>query len=184
MAAELRWARAGDVDALLAIEEAVFRTDRLRRESFRRLVASKSAAVLVAEVAGTVAGYCITLFRANSSGARLYSIAVDPGQSGRGVGRMLLEAAEREAQARGRRSLRLEVRQDNPRAIAIYGKSRFQITGSQADYYEDGMTAVRMGKRLGVDGAVAAHRVKAKETKKAGASFSRPTDKFPRRAPL
>jgi len=183
MAAELRPARAGDVDALLAIEEAVFRTDKLSRASFRRLVASASAAVLVAEADGQVAGYCILLFRANSSTARLYSIAVGPGRSGRGIGRMLLEAAEQEAQARGRRSLRLEVREDNPRAIAIYGQSGFQITGSQLDYYEDGMTAVRMGKELVRDEAVAA-RVRSKETKKAGASFSRRTDKIPRRVPL
>jgi len=183
MAAELRWARAGDVDALLAIEDAVFETDKLSRSSFRRLIVSQSAAVVVAEAEGRVAGYCVVLFRANSSVARLYSIAVDPAQSGRGIGRMLLEAAEREARARGRDSLRLEVRQDNPRAIAIYGKSHFQITGSQADFYEGRMTAVRMAKGLVRDDTVAT-RVTGQETKRGGASFSQPKDKLPRRATL
>jgi ribosomal-protein-alanine acetyltransferase len=183
MAAELRPARAGDVDALLAIEEAVFRTDRLSRASFRRLVASASVAVLVAEADGRIAGYCILLFRANSPVARLYSIAVGPGQSGRGIGRMLIAAAEREARARSCSALRLEVREDNPRAIAIYRQSGFQITGSQPDYYEDGMTAVRMAKGLVLDDAVAG-RVAGKETKRGGASFSRRTDKTPRRATL
>lgn len=183
MAAELRPARASDVDALLAIEEAVFRTDRLSRASFRRLVASASASVLVAEADGRVVGYCILLFRSNSAVARLYSIAVGPGQSGRGIGRMLIAAAEREARACSCSALRLEVREDNPRAIAIYGQSGFQVTCRQPDYYEDGMTAVRMHKQLGVDDAVAG-RVTGKETKRGGASFSRPTDKLPRRATL
>lgn len=183
MAAELRPARAGDVDALLAIEEAVFGTDRLSRASFRRLVASASAAVLVADADGKVAGYCIVLLRANSPAARLYSIAVGPGRSGRGIGRMLIEAAERKARARSCSALHLEVREDNPRAIAIYGQSGFQITGSQPDYYEDGMTAVRMAKGLVHDDAVAG-RVTGKETKQGGASFARRTSKIPRRATL
>lgn len=180
MAAELRPARAGDVDALLAIEEAVFRTDRLSRESFRRLIASKSAAVIVAARDGRVAGYCTVLFRANSPTARLYSIAVGPGQSGRGIGRMLIAAAEREARARSCNALRLEVREDNPRAIAIYRKSGFRTTGSQADYYEDAMTAVRMDKQLGADNG-AAGRVTGKETNRGGESFAQRTDKIPRR---
>jgi ribosomal protein S18 acetylase RimI-like enzyme len=183
MAAELRPARAGDVDALLAIEEAVFPTDRLSRSSFRRLIASSSAAVLVGDVYGSVAGYCIVLFRANSSTARLYSIAVGPGQSGRGIGRMLIDGAKREAGARCCSVLRLEVREDNPRAIAIYGQSGFQMTGSQADYYEDGMTAVRMAMGLVRDDTVAT-RVTGRETKRGGASFSQPKDKLPRRATL
>jgi len=38
----------------------------------------------------------------------------------------------------------LEVREDNRRAISIYEKAGFQRVGEEPNYYEDGMTAVRM----------------------------------------
>lgn len=148
MVADIRLARASDVDALLAIENAVFRTDRLSRRSFKQLSASATAAVLVAEMAGEIAGYCVLLFRITVPSARLYSIATAPGFSGRGAGRGLIEAAERETLSRGKRSLRLEVRQDNSRAISIYKKAGYLPIGSTSGYYADGMTAIRLEKNL------------------------------------
>ncbi|MCX7304630.1 MAG: N-acetyltransferase [Hyphomicrobiales bacterium] len=183
MAADIRPARASDVDALLAIENAVFETDRLTRSSLRRLTMSGSAAVIVAEVEASVAGYCILLLRKGAAAARLYSLAVGPGHSGRGIGRMLVKAAEREALARGRRSLRLEVREDNPRAVAIYRQAGFIRTGSRPGYYQDGMAAICMNKLL-VEAASAVTGDRAKETSTGSASFSRLTEKTPRRASL
>ena len=131
MAADIRPARASDVDALLAIENAVFPTDRLKRQSFRRLIGRPSAAVLVAQVGGEVAGYCIVLFRAGNPAARLYSISTATEMAGQGLGRALIEAAERVAVERGKRSLRLEVRQDNERAVSIYRRAGFQADRQQ-----------------------------------------------------
>ncbi len=148
MAAHTRRSCAGDVDALLAIENAVFPTDRLSRRSLRRLVDSDSADVLVAEAGGEVAGYCIVLFRANTRSARLYSIAVAPGRAGRGLGRSLLDAAERAALLRRSRTIRLEVRADNDRAIAIYLRAGFRPAGTIANYYRDGATALKLEKDL------------------------------------
>jgi len=150
MAADIRPARASDVDALLAIEHAVFQTDRLSRRSFRRLIDRPSAALLVAEVGAALAGYCIVLFRTGSRTARLYSISTAPRMAGQGMGRMLIEAAEKAAIGRGKRSLRLEVREDNARAIAIYERAGFGMTGRTPDYYQDGTAAIRMEKELAV----------------------------------
>ncbi|HEY6633191.1 MAG TPA: GNAT family N-acetyltransferase [Rhizobiaceae bacterium] len=181
MAADIRPARASDVDALLAIENAVFPTDRLSGRSFRRLIASPSAAVLVADAGKGVAGYAVLLVRAGSPTARLYSIAAAPGVSGQGVGRALLGAAEREAARRGRRSLRLEVREDNARAIAIYRLAGFEPTGREADYYQDGMAAMRLKKELGGDAAASAGRG-GKGTFPGSAGLSRLAEKIPGRA--
>lgn len=148
MAAALRPARASDVDALLAIENAAFSTDRLHRSSFRRLIERTTAETLVAEVDGVIAGYAMVLFRTGSGVARLYSIASAPQFSGQGVGRRLLEAAEDAAFDHGRMLLRLEVREDNPRAIRIYEQSGYRRIGAEADYYEDGATAFRYEKVL------------------------------------
>src|SRR5690606_41992509 len=63
--------------------------------------------------------------------ARLYSIAVAPGFGGKGVGRALLDAAEKAAFDHDRMMLRLEVRQDNARAIAIYEKAGYHRIGQE-----------------------------------------------------
>ena len=181
MAADIRPARASDVDALLAIENAVFPTDRLSGRSFRRLIGSPSVVVLVADAGKRVAGYVVLLFRAGSTGARLYSIAAAPDHSGQGTGRALMAAAEREAARRGRSSLRLEVREDNARAIAIYRRAGFEPTGRQPDYYEDGMAAFRMKKELGGE-AVRPARRGGKQTLPARARLARLADKIPGRA--
>lgn len=183
MAADIRPARASDVDALLSIENAVFQTDRLSHRSFRGLIGGASAAVLVAEAGGRVVGYCVLLFREGSSTARLYSIATKLDSAGKGIGRALIDAAGDAATKRGRRSLRLEVREDNARAIAIYRQAGFAAIGSKPDYYEDGMTAIRMEKPL-PGGASKPRQRGAKATFASGGSFSRSAEKTPRRAPL
>ena len=184
MAADIRPARASDVDALLAIENAVFHTDRLSRRSFRRLIGRLSAAVLVAEGGGKVAGYCILLFRAGNPAARLYSIATAPDMAGQGLGRALIEAAERAAVERGKHSLRLEVRQDNERALSIYRRAGFRPVGSKPGYYQDGMTALRMEKSLAGAEPTASGNGNCKATVAAGGSFSRLIEQTPRRASL
>ena len=184
MAADIRPARASDVDALLAIENAIFSTDRLSRRSFRRLIGRPSAAVLVAEIGGKVAGYCILLFRAGNPAARLYSIATAPDMAGQGLGRALIEAAERAVVERGKHSLRLEVRQDNERALSIYRRAGFRPAGSKPGYYQDGMTALRMEKSLAGAEPAASGNGNGKAIFAAGGSFSRLIEQTPRRASL
>ena len=95
-------ARMTDIGALAALETASFQADRLSPRSFRRLAGSASAALRVARVGGELAGYCILLFRAGSTVARLYSLAVDPGHRGGGLAGRLVRDAERIARRRGR----------------------------------------------------------------------------------
>ncbi|OQM73535.1 peptidase C39 family protein [Manganibacter manganicus] len=148
MSVEVRTARASDVDALAAIENAVFSGDRISRRSFRLLIERETAETLIAESDGRVAGYAIVLFRKGSGMARLYSLAVAPDFSGKGVGRILLGVAEEIAFAHGRMLLRLEVREDNLRAIAIYERAGYRRIGRELDYYEDGQPALRYEKPL------------------------------------
>ena len=147
-APRIRAATPDDIDALSAIEEAVFATDRISRRSFRALIARPTAATLVAEDDGEVAGYAMILFRRGTGMARLYSLAVSPGRTGAGLGRRLLAAAEDAAKRHDRIMLRLEVREDNLGAIGLYRKSGYRQIGRIADYYEDGMAALRFEKRL------------------------------------
>ena len=147
--AKLRRGRVGDLSALLAIENAVFTVDLLSRRSLRHFLASPSASLIVAEHGGKPAGYALVLYPPRSGIARLYSIAVAPHVGGRGLGPLLLAAAETAARRRRRRAMRLEVHVHNTRAIARYEKSGYRLFGRRRDYYDDHADALRFEKPLG-----------------------------------
>jgi ribosomal protein S18 acetylase RimI-like enzyme len=113
---------------------------RVLREQFgparqRAEIGDPTAAWIVAETQGSVAGYAyLRNGRAPEIGipldpvelARFY---VDSVWHGRGVARPLMDAAVRQARKMGGRTLWLAVWQRNPRAIAFYRKYGFQIVG-------------------------------------------------------
>jgi ribosomal-protein-alanine N-acetyltransferase len=145
---EVRRAELGDLDALMALEQRVFDTDQLSRRSMRRLLESRTAAMVVAEQDGRLLGVAVVLFRTGSRVARLYSIAVAPPMSGQGIGTLLLGAAEARARARGCYCMRLEVHETNAVAIARYRKCGYRQFGQVDGYYEDGGDAFRFEKTL------------------------------------
>jgi ribosomal protein S18 acetylase RimI-like enzyme len=98
--AKLRPGRTRDIDALVALENAVFTTDNLSRRSFRHFLTSPKSSLIVAEESGKLAGYALVLYPARSTLARLYSIAVAPHIASRGIGPLLLAAAEAAAARR------------------------------------------------------------------------------------
>ena len=133
----LRTARAADLPDLLALE-ARFPGDRLSARQFRHHLGNPRARLRVATAAGRVAGYHLVLLRAGSAWARLYSIAVDPARRGQGLGRRLLRDAEAQARVAGARGLRLEVRQDNRAAVALYEAAGYRCLARLPRYYQDG----------------------------------------------
>ncbi|HWF94627.1 MAG TPA: peptidase C39 family protein [Xanthobacteraceae bacterium] len=147
-AVRLRKAVPADLEALDALEHRVFATDHLSRRSLRHFLGAPTAEVIVAEHDGELAGTAIVLFRPRSSVARLYSIAVAPHKGGRGIGPMLLAAAEAVAVERGCGTIRLEVHETNATAIARYRKSGYREFGRHPRYYEDGGDALRFEKPL------------------------------------
>jgi ribosomal-protein-alanine N-acetyltransferase len=144
----IRRARIADLPRLVALENAVFATDRMSARQWRHHVLSAKADVLVAERDGEIAGAAIVFFHADHRVARLYSIAVAPAARGVGLGEALLAAAEREARKRGRDRFRLEVRTDNAAARRLYERRGYRAFGAKAGYYEDGSDAVRYEKAL------------------------------------
>lgn len=148
-ALRIRPATHDDIDALLAIENAVFTTDRISRRSFRALINRPTAETIVAQdEANRIVGYAMLLFRKGTGLARLYSIGVAPDAKGKGVGKALLAKAEEAAKQHDRFLLRLEVREDNMPAISLYKRSGYRRIGVYEDYYEDHSRALRFEKRL------------------------------------
>lgn len=141
-----RSARPADLDELLRLE-AQFPGDRISRRQMR--LHARHAGGMRVLVEGTrLLGYALLLFRRRSRVARIYSLVVDAGQRGRGLGRELLADAEVLARRRGARALRLEVREDNAAARALYGAAGYREIARRAGYYEDGMDALRLEKPL------------------------------------
>jgi ribosomal protein S18 acetylase RimI-like enzyme len=141
--------RLRDLPGLVALERLVFATDIVSRRSFRHFLTSPQSSLIVAQESERLAGYALVLYPPRSKLARLYSIAVAPHISGRGIGPRLLAAAEQAAVRRGRRAMRLEVHEHNTRAIARYEKSGYRLFGRHRDYYDDHGDALRFEKPLG-----------------------------------
>jgi [ribosomal protein S18]-alanine N-acetyltransferase len=144
----IRPARRGDLDALFALERTAFTTDHLSRRQYFRHLHSRSARALAAVDDDGLLGKAIVFFHKGSDIARLYSIAVAERARGRGIAKALLGAVERVARTRGCLRLRLEVRQDNAGAIALYERSGYVRFAARAGYYEDGADAWRYEKAL------------------------------------
>ncbi len=133
----LRYARAADLPALLALEET-FPGDRMSARQFRHHLASTRALWQVAEADGRLIGYSLALLRRGTDRARLYSIVVDPAARGRGVARRLLAMTERAAAEAACTGMSLEVRQDNLAANALYADFGYRRVAALPGYYEDG----------------------------------------------
>lgn len=144
----IRRAEPTDLDALVALENRCFDGDRMSRRSYAAALRNPRAHILAAVKAGRLVGAAVVFLRSDSPAARLYSVAVDPGLRGRGLGARLLAAAERAARESGATSLRLEVKDRNKTALALYGKSGYGIIGRIAQYYNDGSDAQRLEKPL------------------------------------
>jgi ribosomal protein S18 acetylase RimI-like enzyme len=144
----IRRGKPADLDALWDLENSVFATDRMSRRSLRRLLASPSAAAIVAQSDGAIAGVAVVLFRVNSRIARLYSLAVVPKHTGRGIASALLAAAEKTARSRKCQWLRLEVHEKNHGAIKVYRRAGYYEFGRHHRYYQDRGHALRFEKQL------------------------------------
>jgi [ribosomal protein S18]-alanine N-acetyltransferase len=147
----IRRGKSADLDALWELEKEVFATDRMSRRSLRRLLASPSAVAMVAWADGAIMGVAIVLFRANSRVARLYSLAVAPKYTGRGIASALLATAEKIAIRRKSQSLRLEVHERNNGAIKVYRRAGYHEFGRYHHYYQDRGHALRFEKQLSDD---------------------------------
>lgn len=144
----IRSATLQDLDALLAIENQSFETDRISRRNFRYLLSRANAATLVEETDGLIRGYGMLLFHTGTSLARLYSYAVNPRDRRLGSGRRLVEACEQLALGHDCIALRLEVRPDNRASIELFRALGYRYLDIVSDYYEDHTEALRFEKLL------------------------------------
>ena len=139
---EIRPFHPRDLDRILEIEQASFGPDAWDRDLFLEYFRRCPDLFLVARRAHRIGGYIITC--AGSKDGELVSIAVDPGNRLRGLGRAMLD--ETLAQLRSRRvsTWWLMVATDNQPAIHFYENYGFVRTRRSKRYYGAGRDAWRM----------------------------------------
>jgi len=120
---------------------AVHRIERLSYSvpwselTFRGLLQRGDSELVVAEVAGQLAGYAV--FWQVLDQGELGNVAVDPAWRRLGLARRLIDRVMARAAARGVRELFLEVRPSNRGARLLYESFGFVQVGQRRNYYQE-----------------------------------------------
>lgn len=115
----------------------------------RRQIDDPDCMVLVASLAGDIAGFAIMHF--GNRDAHLLLLAVQPLQRRRGIGRALLEWLEKSCRTAGIESIRLEVRAGNQPARSFYRACGFRDLARISGYYDRQEAAIAMHKSLVIE---------------------------------
>lgn len=140
-----------DLDRVSEIETQSFSVP-WKRKTFRDLLPRGDAELWVAEIepgsesepppastaspgssGESVIAHLVVWFASDE--AELADVAVAPEHRGRGLGGRLVEHATARARARGARSLFLEVRASNARALSLYRSRGFHVISVRKGYY-------------------------------------------------
>jgi ribosomal-protein-alanine N-acetyltransferase len=143
-----RRARAEDVGRVMEIEKEGF-LHPWSRELIERELEHAWSQLLLAEAGegGPVVGYIV--FWLVHDEVHVLNVATALTARRCGVGRALMEAAEREGRRRGCRISTLEVRRSNEPALALYRAIGYRQVGIRPNYYaEEQEDAIVMVKTL------------------------------------
>lgn len=133
----IRPAAPDDLDAVWAIEAAVFGTDSWSREMVREeLGADHRSYLVLTDARGKIIGYGGIL--AVGRDGDIQTIALTPEARGQGQGRRIMNALLDAGAQRGVRDVFLEVRSDNPVARGMYVSIGFAEIGVRPHYYQPG----------------------------------------------
>lgn len=155
---EFRTANEGDADQLEALEARAWTKETSPSPAYEGPIFGGRlpfADVIVACRGEVVLGYIAigrrTAFASNAHVASIRSIVVSPEHARAGLGRQLLNEAEKEARRRGFRALRLNVMGSNIAARALYVSAGFAELGRYPAEFrveDEWIDDVFMGKAL------------------------------------
>lgn len=135
--ATVRDATERDLDGVAHLDAAAF-ANGWSRDAWADYLGQGNTTIVVvidAERNDVVVGYAC--FRAVADEAELLRVAVATTHRRRGWARALLRAGRARLARRGIRTIHLEVRHDQPAAIALYRGEGFRVVGRRPHYYRD-----------------------------------------------
>ena len=141
-----RLATAGDLDGVLAIEDASFNNPTTREWYEAELKRPEVCHIYVLRTADCpVAAFCA--FWRVADQIHINNLAVRPELRGQGLASRLLAGVMAESARMGADSATLEVRRSNTPALRLYAKAGFTEAGVRRNYYtqpvEDALVLVR-----------------------------------------
>lgn len=149
-----RLAAASDTKRLAEIEKNAFSPETygpyvLEEQDFRELLDDDTSHIVVIENEENknVEGY-ILVDNLDGGFAHIESISVDQNMRGRGLGRALLEQAEKIALNAGLDAIALEVHENNDPAVHLYQSLGYDHIKTRSAFYQDGKAALVFLKRL------------------------------------
>lgn len=135
-------ATPADLPELLELEAQGFQPgQRWSAASWASELDAADRLVLVSREAGLLAAASFSVL---ADTAELLRVVVRPDQTGRGLGRRLVQLGQQWAADLGAERMLLEVRHDNEPALALYRRTGFTAIARRADYYGPGFDAVVM----------------------------------------
>lgn len=134
----IRQARASDLSALHAIDEAVFGELAYPLFVLRQFVDVHQRHFLVVDADPPLLGYVLAAYAARSSHAWLLGLGVHPQARKFGHGRALMERCLNALRSDGALGVRLTVKPENTAAIKLYESTGFKKMSYIPEYYGDG----------------------------------------------
>lgn len=131
----------GDIDAVLEINKEGFNKDAWSKQAFEREFALDYSYKFVLELNDQIIGYCILWVIHDT--ANIITFAIKKDYWGLGYGKRFLSHLIEKFKDRVR-SMALDVRKSNIRAIRLYRSLGFERVGERIKYYSDGENAFQM----------------------------------------
>lgn len=148
----IRLATTKDLDGMMNIEELCFGDERFDRGTIRAYMSREDAFAIVAADETGIVGAAMGMVSTRLGFGRIGSVAVLGEHRGKGLGKMLLDACEKEFRRRGVTRFMLEVSVDNYEAVRLYEANGYQTKGVIKGYYSQEKDAYFMEKDVTMDG--------------------------------
>ncbi|MGH9378838.1 MAG: GNAT family N-acetyltransferase [Terriglobia bacterium] len=145
----LRDYRSADLETLHAIDTTCFPPGvSYTLEDLKAFITHRKSKTWVAGEGVKIAGFLVA-HETPAAEVHIVTIDVTAEARRRGVGTLLIDAAEEWARARDCKYVSLETAEDNRAAQAFYQRRGYEKTGIIENYYENGASAWVMAKRVG-----------------------------------
>lgn len=128
-------ADSGMLDKIYALDNTVFDEEKYSRNMIADALGDESYIILVASIDDDIIGYIMVSYVVDE--AELQKICVSHNNQRSGVGYQLLCNMQNLLSDRSIKTLYLEVRKDNTKAINFYEKNGFEIVSIREKYYGD-----------------------------------------------
>lgn len=151
----IRGATPADLSAIEAIEQVCFPEERRSsRRSLRHSLHSSRQSVWIACVARSGQRFSagVMVLHHHPLSLRIFSLAVLPSFQGEGIGGHLIDRAVALARRTGRQQITLEADCGNRVLTGWYERQGFQTVRRLDNYYSPGADAVRMKRKLYLEG--------------------------------